>query len=73
MSGWLQVVRWPRRSGVSVLGFAVGLDGERERESADLLGGWPGSQERKRERKHWAGLAVMARLATIFPKLGTKN
>ena len=71
MSGLLQVVRWPRRSGVVVLGFAVGRDGERE--SAGLLGGWPGSQERKRERKHWVGLAETTRLATNFPKLGTKN
>lgn len=59
MSGWLQVVRWPRWSGVAVLGFAVGRDVERDRESAGLLGGWLGSQERKRERKHWAGLAVV--------------
>lgn len=59
MSGLLQVVRWPRRLCVSVLGFAVGRDGERERESAGLLGGWLGSQERKRERKGRAGLAAM--------------
>lgn len=55
-----------RRGGA---GLRRGLDRKRERESDGLLGGWLGSQERKRERKHWAGLAETTRLATNFPKV----
>lgn len=57
MSGLLQVVRWPRWSGVSVLGFAMGRDGERGTGIRWLIGqmAWQSGTETGKETLGGAG------------------